>query len=191
MPPFLTSFVAIRDGRLTAYTSAPYFWPLNHAVAQTEEDINRCRRASAKSLANLLPVTNATDEPFSLVFETRHASNQAANTHGDGYVSSATRLLSALGRLLMFRFLTNRLRSRPAKVCFCTLAIHEAYRQRARLLVGDASGVTWVVLTDEPEEFDDLPVRAIRHVPTGPMAIDFLTRNAADWEWTRGRGVSR
>src|SRR5690242_1143115 len=39
MPPFLTSFVAIRDGRLTAYTSAPYFWPLNHAVAETEDDM--------------------------------------------------------------------------------------------------------------------------------------------------------
>ena len=39
MPPFLTSFVAIRDGRLTAYASAPYFWPLNHAVAETEADM--------------------------------------------------------------------------------------------------------------------------------------------------------
>ena len=39
MPPFLTSFVVIRDGRLTAYTSAPQFWPLNHAVAETEEDM--------------------------------------------------------------------------------------------------------------------------------------------------------
>ena len=39
MPPFLTSFVVMRDGRLTAYASAPYFWPLNHAVAETEEDM--------------------------------------------------------------------------------------------------------------------------------------------------------
>jgi len=39
MPSFLTSFVAIRDGRLTAYTSAPHFYPLNHAVAETEEDM--------------------------------------------------------------------------------------------------------------------------------------------------------
>ena len=43
-------------------------------------------------------------------------------------------------------------------------------------MIGDAAGVEWVVLTDEPEEFADLPVRAIRHVPTGPMAIDFLTK---------------
>lgn len=34
----------------------------------------------------------------------------------------------------------------------------------------------WVVLTDEPGEFEDLPLRAIRHVPTGPMAEDFGTR---------------
>ena len=43
-------------------------------------------------------------------------------------------------------------------------------------MIGDGPGVAWVVLTDEPEEFAGLPVRAIRHVPTGPMAIDFLTK---------------
>jgi hypothetical protein len=31
-------------------------------------------------------------------------------------------------------------------------------------------------LTDEPGEFADLPVTAIRHVPSGPMAIDFVTK---------------
>ena len=36
--------------------------------------------------------------------------------------------------------------------------------------------VPWIVLTDEPDDFADLPVRAIRHVPTGPMAVDYLTR---------------
>ena len=65
---------------------------------------------------------------------------------------------------------------------FCTLAIHGAYRERARLLVGDVPG-PWVVLTDEPEHFEDLPVRAIRHVPTGLMARDFLTR-----QFPRGNG---
>ncbi|HKG61483.1 MAG TPA: hypothetical protein VKB05_17115 [Pyrinomonadaceae bacterium] len=35
---------------------------------------------------------------------------------------------------------------------------------------------SWVVLTDEPGEFEGLKVRAIRHVPTGPMAIDFRTK---------------
>jgi hypothetical protein len=61
-------------------------------------------------------------------------------------------------------------------VCFCTLAIHAPYRERARLLLRDAPGVEWIVFTDEPEEFADLRVRAIRHEPAGPMAIDFLTR---------------
>jgi len=39
-PPFLTSFVAVRDGRITAYASAPHFWVLNYAVAETEEDMH-------------------------------------------------------------------------------------------------------------------------------------------------------
>jgi hypothetical protein len=62
------------------------------------------------------------------------------------------------------------------KVCFCTLAIHAPYRQRARLLVGDVTEVPWIVLTDEPGDFEGLGVQAIRHEPTGPMAVDFLTR---------------
>ena len=33
-----------------------------------------------------------------------------------------------------------------------------------------------MVLTDEPDDFADLPVRAIRHAPTGPMAVDYLAR---------------
>src|SRR5215211_7772711 len=76
----------------------------------------------------------------------------------------------------MLRFLTNRLPNRSANVCFCTLAVHEAYRRRARLMIGDVPEGPWVVLTDEPGEFKDLRVRAIKHVPTGPMAIDFLTK---------------
>ena len=58
--------------------------------------------------------------------------------------------------------------------CFCTLAIHAPYRQRARRLCRDVTSVPWVVLTDEPGDFADLPVRAIRHLPTGPMAVDYL-----------------
>ncbi len=76
----------------------------------------------------------------------------------------------------MLRFLTKRPHAGTAKVCFCTLAIHEAYRRRARLLVGDVPEMAWVVLTDEPGEFEELGARAIRHVPAGPMAIDFVTR---------------
>ena len=70
----------------------------------------------------------------------------------------------------------NRSRPRAGNICFCTLAIHAPYRQRARLLVGDVTEVPWVVLTDEPGDFEGLEVQAIRHVPTGPMAVDFLTR---------------
>lgn len=61
-------------------------------------------------------------------------------------------------------------------VCFCTLAVHAPYRQRARRLCGDAPSMPWVVLTDDPGDFADLPVRAVRHTPTGPMAADYVQR---------------
>jgi len=65
MPSFLTSFVAIRDGRLTAYTSAPHFYPVNHAVAETEEDmqlllIGAGNLSEGRPLSFLLP-TRQTD----------------------------------------------------------------------------------------------------------------------------------
>lgn len=75
----------------------------------------------------------------------------------------------------MVRALLDRWRASP-NACFCTLAIHLPYRQRAQLLFADAPKVPWIVLTDEPDDFAGLPVRAIRHVPTGPMAVDFVTR---------------
>lgn len=75
-----------------------------------------------------------------------------------------------------YRYLTGRRQNLPRTVCFCTLAIHAPYRRRARLLCADAPAVPWVVLTDEPDDFADLPVRALRHAPTGPMAVDYLTR---------------
>lgn len=68
----------------------------------------------------------------------------------------------------------NLLADAAVSVCFCTLAIHAPYRRRARQLCADAPELQWIVLTDEPDEFADLPVRAIRHLPTGPMAIDYL-----------------
>lgn len=39
-PPSPSPFVALRDGRVTAYTSAPTLWPLNHAVAENENDMH-------------------------------------------------------------------------------------------------------------------------------------------------------
>ena len=81
----------------------------------------------------------------------------------------------------------SRLRDFPMTVCFCTLAIHAPYRRRARLLCADAPTLPWVVLTDEPDDFAGLPVRAIRHAPTGPMAVDYLTRLPPTGE---GRGAA-
>ena len=61
-PPFLTSFVAVRDGRVTAYASAPHFWALNHAVAESEEDM----RALLTGAGNL-----SGEQPLSLLLPTR------------------------------------------------------------------------------------------------------------------------
>ena len=72
-------------------------------------------------------------------------------------------------------------------VCFCTLAIHAPYRRRAQLLCADALAVPWLVLTDEPDDFRGLPVRAIRYAPTGPMATDYLARLRPTGE---GRGAA-
>lgn len=72
-------------------------------------------------------------------------------------------------------------------VGFCTLAIHAPYRRRARRLCEDAPALSWTVLTDEPDDFADLPVRAIRHTPTGPMAVDYLARLPPTGE---GRGAA-
>jgi hypothetical protein len=60
-----------------------------------------------------------------------------------------------------------------SSTCLCTLAVHEPYRVRARQLVVDAASVPVVVLTDKPGDFADLPVRAVAHTPTGPMAVDY------------------
>lgn len=77
--------------------------------------------------------------------------------------------------------------NRRAGVCLCTLAIHAPYRRRACRLCADAPELPWVVLTDEPEDFAGLPVRAIRHAPTGPMAADYLTHLPPTGE---GRGAA-
>jgi hypothetical protein len=78
-------------------------------------------------------------------------------------------------------------RLNPVSACFCTLAIHAPYRRRARRLCAAVAPAAWVVLTDEPSDFADLPVRAIRHAPTGPMAIDYLQRLAPTGD---GRGAA-
>ena len=62
-PPVPNPFVALRNGRLTAYITAPQMWPLNHAVAETEEDMR----------ALLTGAGNQCTEPLSVILPTRHA----------------------------------------------------------------------------------------------------------------------
>ena len=73
----------------------------------------------------------------------------------------------------MLKRLFDRLQNHPVDACLCTLAIHPPYRRRAQLLIADVPSIPWIVLTDDPHDFAHLPVRAIHHEPTGPMAIDF------------------
>lgn len=56
VPPSLTTYVALRGGRLTAYAAAPHFWALNHAVAETEEDM-RALLAGAGNLGGGRPLS--------------------------------------------------------------------------------------------------------------------------------------
>ena len=63
LAPMLTPFVALREGRVTAYASAPNFWPLNHAVAEADEDMQAlltgAGAASEGLLSFLLPTRQA------------------------------------------------------------------------------------------------------------------------------------
>jgi predicted N-acetyltransferase YhbS len=60
---FLAPVVAVRGGRVTAYATAPTFWPLNHGVAEHEEDMRAlllgAARLSPEPVALLLPVRQA------------------------------------------------------------------------------------------------------------------------------------
>lgn len=64
-PPFLTSFVALREGRVTAYASALQFWPVNHAVAETEDDMRLLLLGASAA---------SPDQPISFLLPTRQAS---------------------------------------------------------------------------------------------------------------------
>src|SRR5215204_1194250 len=54
-------FVAVRDDRITAYASTVTFWPMNHGVAETEEDMQ----------ALLGGIGEAVDEPLGLLVPLR------------------------------------------------------------------------------------------------------------------------
>jgi len=57
----MTPFVAVRDGRITAYSTSVSFWPMNHGVAETEEDMR----------ALLLGAAAATGEPLAFLVPLR------------------------------------------------------------------------------------------------------------------------
>lgn len=57
-------FVLGRQGRITAYASAPTFWPLNHGVAETEQDM----------LDLLLGAAAANQDPLALLLPIRQSS---------------------------------------------------------------------------------------------------------------------
>ncbi len=43
-------FVAVRDGRITAYASSVVFWPMNHGVAERDEDMQALLLGAAASV---------------------------------------------------------------------------------------------------------------------------------------------
>ena len=43
----LAPFVAVHDGRIAAYASSVTFWPMNHGVAESEEDMTALLRGAA------------------------------------------------------------------------------------------------------------------------------------------------
>ncbi len=59
----LTPVVALRGGRVVAYASGPTFWAMNHAVAETEEDMQ----------ALLAGAAGSSEAPLSFILPTRQA----------------------------------------------------------------------------------------------------------------------
>src|SRR5207253_2210807 len=57
------SMVLVRHGRIRAYATAPWFWPLNHGVAEDEADMRDlllgCGAANPAPLGLLLPSRQA------------------------------------------------------------------------------------------------------------------------------------
>ena len=83
----LKPFAAFRGGSLRAYASAVTFWPLNHAVAETEEDLQ----------ALLLGAAAAVAEPLSFLVPTRR-SGFFRWCLREGFRSVKPMTLMALGR---------------------------------------------------------------------------------------------
>ncbi len=60
---FFSPIVALRGAQIAAYASAPFYWKLNHGVAETEEDMRAliigAAAVSTQPLAMLVPVRQA------------------------------------------------------------------------------------------------------------------------------------
>jgi len=61
--PIFRPFVLVRQERVVAYASAPTFWPLNHGVAETPQDMTdlllAAAAANADPMALLVPIRRA------------------------------------------------------------------------------------------------------------------------------------
>jgi hypothetical protein len=57
----MTPFVALRDGRITAYATSVSFWPMNHGVAESDDDMT----------ALLLGAASAVDGPIAFLVPLR------------------------------------------------------------------------------------------------------------------------
>jgi hypothetical protein len=47
-------FVAVRDGRITAYATSVTFWPMNHGVAETEDDMKALLQGAGEAVEQAL-----------------------------------------------------------------------------------------------------------------------------------------
>jgi predicted N-acetyltransferase YhbS len=65
-------FVAVRDGRVTAYATSVTFWPMAHGVAETQEDLQ----------ALLLGAAATDDEPIALLVPLQSGMFRWALEHG-------------------------------------------------------------------------------------------------------------
>ncbi|MBV9470876.1 MAG: hypothetical protein JO316_14515 [Abitibacteriaceae bacterium] len=61
--PMFPGVVAVREDRITAYATAPNFWQLNHAVAETTGDMQNLLAGAA----------DITQQPLSFLLPTRQA----------------------------------------------------------------------------------------------------------------------
>ncbi len=83
----LAPYVALRDGRITAYVTAVANWHLNHGVAETEADlqdvITGASRLAGEPFSLLLPIRQAALHRWSLQQGMRMVKPMTLMTMGD------------------------------------------------------------------------------------------------------------